>query len=64
MLTASTALPSGAGGRWRHTAFARRAEVSDRDSILATLASLDVADYLRSAGLHERDLRAVRERLL
>ena len=42
----------------------RREELSDRDSILSTLASLDVADYLRSAGLHERDLRAIRERLL
>ena len=42
----------------------RRAEVSDRDAILATLASLDVAAYLRSAGLDEHDLTAVRERLL
>lgn len=42
----------------------RREEVSDRDAILATLASLDVAAYLRNAGLDERDLSAVRERLL
>lgn len=42
----------------------RRAELSDRDSILATVATLDVAAYLRGAGLDERDLTAARERLL
>jgi protein-tyrosine phosphatase len=42
----------------------RREEMSDRDAILGTLASLDVAAYLRHAGLAERDLGAVRERLL
>ena len=42
----------------------RREELSDRDAILDMLATLDVAAYLRSAGLDERDLTAVRERLL
>jgi protein-tyrosine phosphatase len=42
----------------------RRAEVSDRDAILALLASLDVAAYLRGAGVEGRDLAAVRRRLL
>ena len=42
----------------------RREEVSDHDSVLATLASLDVAAYLRKAGLDEREISAVRERLL
>lgn len=42
----------------------RREKVSDGDAILATLASLDVAAYLGDAGLDERDLQAVRTRLV
>jgi protein-tyrosine phosphatase len=42
----------------------RREQLSDHDAILATLATLDVAAYLRHAGVDERDLSAVRERLL
>lgn len=41
----------------------RRERMSDRDAILATLASLDVAGYLRAAGLSDEDLHAVRARL-
>ena len=42
----------------------RREQTSDRAAILATLASLDVAAYLRAAGLGEADLDAIRSRLL
>ncbi len=41
----------------------RRERLSDRDAVVATLASLDVAGYLVSAGLSAGDLRAVRARL-
>ena len=41
----------------------RREGMSDRDAILATLASLDVAAYLRAVGLSDEDLHAVRARL-
>ena len=42
----------------------RREQSTDREAVLATLASLDVAGYLRAAGLEERDLAGVRARLL
>jgi protein-tyrosine phosphatase len=35
-----------------------------RETILATLASLDVEDYLRSGGLSQTDLEAIRNRFL
>ena len=41
----------------------RREAMSDREAILATLASLDVPAYLRAAGLSDDDLHAVRARL-
>ena len=41
----------------------RREQTPDRDAIIATLSSLDVAAYLRAAGLDEHDLTAVRARL-
>ncbi|HEX6291312.1 MAG TPA: tyrosine-protein phosphatase [Herpetosiphonaceae bacterium] len=44
-------------------ALLRRKQTSARAAILATLASLDVAAYLRSGGLSDDDLAAVRERL-
>ena len=42
----------------------RRAARSDRDAVLATLASLDVAACLRTAGLDDDDLTAIRTRLV
>lgn len=42
----------------------RRAQCSDREALLATLASLQVTSYLCAAGLDQRDLDAVRDRLL
>jgi protein tyrosine/serine phosphatase len=42
----------------------RRAQASDREAILATLAQLDVPAYLRAAGVEERDVAGVRRRLL
>ena len=41
----------------------RREALSDRDALLATLASLDVAAYLGAAGLSAGDLGTVRARL-
>jgi protein-tyrosine phosphatase len=41
----------------------RRECMSDRDAVLATLASLDVAAYLAAAGLAGEELHAVRARL-
>lgn len=41
----------------------RRESMSDREAILASLAGLDVAAYLRAAGLEADDLHAVRTRL-
>ena len=41
----------------------RRQKMSDREAMLATLASLDVAAYLRAAGVDDDDLQAVRTRL-
>lgn len=35
-----------------------------RDALLTTLAGLDVAAYLRSAGMRDEELAAVRARLL
>ena len=35
-----------------------------RETILATLASLDIDNYLRAGGLSQIDLRAIRARLL
>lgn len=43
---------------------ARREQTTDREAILAALASLDAAAYLRDAGVEDRDLRAVRSRVL
>lgn len=42
----------------------RRANRTDREAILDTLAALDVSGYLRAAGLEERDVAGVRSRLL
>ena len=42
----------------------RRAEASDGEAIVSALAALDVAGYLRGAGLEERDLARIRARLL
>lgn len=44
--------------------FLARSGTSARDIIIATLASLDVDAYLRSAGLGDGDLAALRSRLL
>jgi protein-tyrosine phosphatase len=44
--------------------FLEREGTTARELILTTLASLDVEGYLRSAGLGDGDLAAVRERLL
>jgi hypothetical protein len=44
--------------------FLEREGTTARELILTTLASLDVEDYLRAAGLHDDDLAAVRDRLL
>jgi protein tyrosine/serine phosphatase len=41
-----------------------RKRTTARAELLATLGSFDTADHLRSAGLNNRDLRAVRDRLL
>jgi protein tyrosine/serine phosphatase len=41
-----------------------RENVSDREAMLATLASLNVEDYLRAAGMGDTDLATVRARLL
>lgn len=42
----------------------RREQISDRDAFLSGLASLDVGTYLRSGGLDEDDLCALRERMV
>ena len=42
----------------------RREQISDRDAVLSVLASLDVGTYLRSGGLDEEDLCALRERMV
>jgi protein-tyrosine phosphatase len=44
--------------------FLEREGTTARELILTTLASLDVEDYLRAAGLPDDDLTAVRDRLL
>jgi protein-tyrosine phosphatase len=44
--------------------FLQREGTTARELILTTLRSLDVADYVRAAGLREDDLAAVRDRLL
>jgi hypothetical protein len=42
----------------------RREQISDRDAFLSVLASLDVGTYLRTGGLDEDDLCALRERMV
>ena len=44
--------------------FLAREHTTTRETILATLASLDVEDYLRSGGLSQTDLEAIRNRFL
>jgi protein-tyrosine phosphatase len=53
----------GLGGPSAREALARR-NTSASEVIEATLASIDVASYLRDAGLGDEELRAIRARLL